>query len=124
MGTDIEGKKRCLPKSFQFGGEGPLFALLAIIDRLHTQAVADQKNGTAVPVQQRKGEHPDEARQRRFQTPLPRSRQDDFRVRGAAETVADGLQLGSKPLVVIDFAVEANDHAAVFRGHWLIAGLR
>ena len=80
---------------------------------LYAEPVPRQEKGVPISVVQREREHSAEAFDAGFAPRLPRM-DDDFGIATGAESMAQGFEFRHQFLEVVDFAVEDDDHRAVF----------
>ena len=92
-----------------------------VVQRLHGQAVAGQKQRLAVAVPQHEREHAAQALDAVRPPGLP-GMHDDLGVAAGVEHMAEGQQFGDQLGVVVDLPVEDDDHRTVFVEERLLAG--
>src|SRR5262249_11876127 len=109
---------------FGLRGEQEGAALIAVVERLLANAVSCKVENAIPVVPDCKSEHSDETLESAGEAPFAESRQHDFRVAPAAETMASSLELRSQTPVIVDLAVEGHDEPTVFRTHRLVAVCR
>ena len=91
-----------------------------VVQRLDAQAVARHEQALALAVPDGKGKHASQALHAVFAPGLP-GVHDALGVALGVEDMPQGLQLGDQVLVVVDLAVEDDDHRAVFVEQRLLA---
>ena len=89
--------------------------------RFDAEPVSGEKQGFAVAVPEREGEHAAEAVDTAFAPGFP-GVHDDFGVAAGMKRVAQRLQFGDQFLIVVDFTVEDDADAVVFVVERLLAG--
>ena len=91
-----------------------------VVQRLYAKPVACHEERLPVTVPQRKGEHASKALDAVDAPRLPRV-DDDFRVTAGAKHMPERLQLGHQLPVVVNLAVEDDDHRSVLVEKRLLA---
>src|SRR5579871_4077240 len=113
-----------LAQGAQFRREHQGAALLAEMQRLLTEAVACQIERALTPVPQGEGEHAACASQRGINAPELAALEQYLGIAAAAKLTACPLELRAQAGVVIDLAVEAQNHAAAGGVHGLRSAWR
>ena len=108
-----------LQDRLQLGGKQQFAVELRVVERLDTEAVADQQHLTPPRVPDRDREHAAQAIHEIGAVVLVEVH-DGFRVAGRAEDVPATLEVAPQRAVVVDFAVEDHPHRAVFVRHRLM----
>ena len=92
-----------------------------VVQRLHAEPVAREKQRLLGAVPERKGEHAAESIDAALPPALP-GVHDDFGVAACLEDVPERLQLGDQRLIVVDLAIEDDDDIAILVVDRLLAG--
>ena len=92
---------------------------LAKVDR-DAEAIAHHEQHLLLAIPQRECKHAAEARHAGFAPGFP-GMDDDFGIGVGAEDVAERFQFGHQLLEIVDFAIEDDDHRAVFVEQGLLA---
>ena len=103
----------------QFGGEDEAPVPQSIVERLDTEAVADEAKRPVPPIPKRKREHADETLDRRPHAPFGDGLDQNLGIGMSLEAPPARLKLWPQVARIVDLAVVADDAGATARHHGL-----
>src|SRR6185312_10643876 len=109
------------PQRFQFRGEGEGAVDMSPVERLYAEAVPPERQLAAFAIPHREGKHALALAQGFLYSPMRKALKQHLRVGAAAQGDTRLPKLLSEVAIVVDFAVEGDDEAAVRRHHRLVA---
>ena len=95
-------------------------AALGPVERLDSEAVADQQQTSTTSIVKRQRKHPDQSLRERI-APFLVGVRNDLRVTAALKDVPGGLELAAQFPMVVDLAIEDDLYLTIFAGHGLPA---
>src|SRR4051812_1741292 len=125
--VDIEFRTKLgvLKKALQLRAEKKRAAHPTVIERFLSETVAAKEQRSLGAVPDGHSEHAVQLAQRRLDTPRVKPKQHDFGIGASAQLGRKvSSQLGTKLVVIVDFAVEDDDESAARGNHGLVTGGR